>query len=98
MDDSPNLWYAVFVDPRGKQFPEDDTYRTVYFDFHRPHTLPEIAREALGKRYPKSPAGRQWYSWGHGAYRPNAAELHTARQHRPLFSRLPPGHPFATFP
>ena len=50
-----NIWYAVFVDPRGKQFPEDDTYRTVYFDFdfHRPHTVLDLTREALGKRYPE---------------------------------------------
>lgn len=50
-----DIWYAVFVDPRGKQFPEDDTYRTVYFDFDfdRPHTPTELAREALGKRYPE---------------------------------------------
>ena len=43
----------VFVDPRGKQFPEDDTYRTVYFDFDWPHTPTELARDALGKRYPE---------------------------------------------
>ena len=53
MADNPNIWYAVFVDPRGKQFPEDDTYRAVYFDSDRPHTPPELAREALGKRYPE---------------------------------------------
>lgn len=48
-----DIWYAVFVDPRGKQFPEDDTYRTVYFDFDWPHTPTELARDALGKRYPE---------------------------------------------
>ena len=50
---NPSLWYSVFVDPRGKQFPEDDTYRTVYFDFDWPHTPTELARDALGKRYPE---------------------------------------------
>lgn len=59
MADSPNLWYAVFVDPRGKQFHEDDTYRTVYFDFDFDfdfdwsHTVLDLARDALGKRYPE---------------------------------------------
>lgn len=48
-----NLWYAVFVDPRGKQYPEDDTYRTVYFEFDQMHTVIDLAREALGKRYPE---------------------------------------------
>lgn len=50
-----NIWYAVFVDPRGKQFPEDDTYRTVYFDFafDWSHTVLDLARDALGKRYPE---------------------------------------------
>lgn len=49
----PSLWYAVFIDPRGKQFPEDDTYRTVYFEFEQMHTVIDRAREALGKRYPE---------------------------------------------
>lgn len=35
---NPSLWYSVFVDPRGKQYPEDDTYRTVYFEFNQMHT------------------------------------------------------------
>ena len=50
---NPNIWYAVFIDPRGKQFPEDDTYRTVYFDFDWSHTVLDLARDALGKRYPE---------------------------------------------
>lgn len=42
-------------------------YRTVYFDFDRPHTPTELAREALGKRYPEI-AGRarmvELAAWG----------------------------------
>ena len=53
MADNPNIWYAVFVDPRGKQFPEDDTYRTVYFEFDQAHTVLDLAREALRKRCPE---------------------------------------------
>ena len=51
----PNIWYAVFIDHRGKQYPVDDTYRTVYFDFafDWPHTPTELARDALGKRCPE---------------------------------------------
>lgn len=48
-----NLWYAVFVDPRGKQFPEDDMQRTVFFQFDQAHTVLDLAREALRKRYPE---------------------------------------------
>ena len=33
-----NLWYAVFIDPRGQQFPEDDMQRTAFFRFDRMHT------------------------------------------------------------
>lgn len=69
MADSPNIWYAVFIDPRGKQFPEDDTYRTVYFEFDQGHALLDLAREALRKRYPEI-AGKahmvQLAAWGHG--------------------------------
>ena len=36
---NPNIWYAVFIDPRGKQFPEDDTYRTAFFRFGQMHTV-----------------------------------------------------------
>ena len=50
---NPSLWYSVFVDPRGKQFPEDHTYRTVSFDRDWRHTPTELARDALGKRYPE---------------------------------------------
>ena len=69
-----NLWYAVFVDPRGKQYPEDDTYRTVYFDFdfNQPRTPPELAREALGKRYPEIADKARMVelaAWGHGLKR-----------------------------
>lgn len=63
----PNLWYAVFIDHRGKQYPVDDMQRTVYFDFDRPNTPTELAREALGKRYPEI-AGRarmvELAAWG----------------------------------
>lgn len=49
----PNTWYAVFIDPRGKRFHEDDTYRTVSFQFDQAHTVLDLAREALRKRYPE---------------------------------------------
>lgn len=49
----PNLWYTVFIDHRGKQYPVDDMQRTAYFDFDRLHTPTELARDALGKRYPE---------------------------------------------
>lgn len=67
--DNPNLWYAVFIDPRGKQFPEDDTYRTVYFQFDQAHTVLDLAREALRKRYPEiadKASMVQLAAWGHG--------------------------------
>lgn len=35
---NPSLWYAVFIDPRGKQFPEDDMRRTVFVRFDQMHT------------------------------------------------------------
>lgn len=67
MAGSPNLWYAVFIDPRGKQFPEDDMQRTVFFQIDRAHTVLDLAREALGKRYPEI-AGRarmvELAAWG----------------------------------
>ena len=66
---NPNIWYAVFVDPRGKQFPEDDTYRTVYFEFDQAHTVLDLAREALRKRYPEIADKAhmvQLAAWGHG--------------------------------
>lgn len=74
MTGNPNIWYAVFVDPRGKQYPEDDTYRTVYFDFdfNRPRTPPDLAREALGKRYPEIADKARMVelaAWGHGLKR-----------------------------
>ena len=53
MADSPNFWYAVFIDPRGKQFPEDDMQRTVFFQIDRAHTVLDLAREALRKRCPE---------------------------------------------
>lgn len=53
MADSPNLWYAVFIDPRGKQFTEDDMQRTVFFQIDQAHTVLDLARDALGKRYPE---------------------------------------------
>jgi hypothetical protein len=69
MTGNPNIWYAVFVDPRGKQYPEDDTYRTVYFDFNQPRTPPDLAREALRKRCPEiADKARmvQLAAWGRG--------------------------------
>lgn len=50
MADNPNIWYAVFIDPRGKQFPGDDLQRTVFFQFDQAHTVLDLAREALRKR------------------------------------------------
>ena len=74
MTGNPNIWYAVFVDPRGKQYPEDDTYRTVYFDFdfNQPRTPPDLAREALWKRYPEIADKARMVelaAWGHGLKR-----------------------------
>lgn len=69
MMDNPNIWYAVFIDPRGKQYAEDDTYRTVYFQFDQAHTVLDLAREALRKRYPEiADKARmvQLAAWGHG--------------------------------
>lgn len=51
--DKPNLWYAVFIDPSGKQYAEDDMQRTVFFQFDRAHTVLDLAREALRKRCPE---------------------------------------------
>lgn len=48
-----DIWYAVFVDPRGKQFTEDDMQRTVFFQIDQAHTVLDLARDALGKRYPE---------------------------------------------
>lgn len=53
MADNPNIWYAVFIDPRGKQYAEDDMQRTVFFQFDQAHTVLDLAREALRKRYPE---------------------------------------------
>lgn len=71
MRDNPNIWYAVFMDPRGKQYAEDDTYRTVYFDFDfdRPLLPPDLAREALRKRCPEIADKAhmvQLAAWGRG--------------------------------
>lgn len=66
---NPNIWYAVFIDPRGKQFPEDDMQRTVFFQFDQAHTVLDLAREALRKRYPEiADKARmvQLAAWGHG--------------------------------
>ena len=48
-----NIWYAVFIDPRGKQYAEDDMQRTVFFEFDQAHTVLDLAREALRKRCPE---------------------------------------------
>ncbi len=53
MADNPNIWYAVFIDPRGKQYAEDNMQRTVFFQFDQAHTVLDLAREALRKRYPE---------------------------------------------
>ena len=66
---NPNIWYAVFIDPRGKQYAEDDLQRTVFFQFDQAHTVLDLAREALRKRCPAI-AGKahlvQLAAWGHG--------------------------------
>lgn len=64
-----NLWYAVFIDPRGKQYTGDDCRRTVYFNFDGPHRLLDCAREALRKRYPEIADKAHMLivaAWGHG--------------------------------
>lgn len=35
---NPNIWYAVFIDPRGKQYAGDDMQRTAFFRFDQMHT------------------------------------------------------------
>jgi hypothetical protein len=66
-----NLWYAVFDDPRGKQYAEDDCRRTVYFEFDGAHRLLDSAREALRKRYPEIADTAHMVAvaaWGHGIH------------------------------
>ena len=60
IDELPKIWYAVFIDPRGKQYAEDNMERTVFFEFDRAHTILDhahtfldLARETLRKRYPE---------------------------------------------
>lgn len=36
--DKPNLWYAVFIDHRGKQYTVDDMQSTVFVRFDQMHT------------------------------------------------------------
>ena len=67
-----NLWYAVFIDPRGQQYAEDDMQRTVFFQFDQSHTVLDLAREALGKRYPEIADKARMVelaAWGHGLKR-----------------------------
>lgn len=33
-----NLWCAVFIDPRGKRYAEDDMQRTAFIRFDQMHT------------------------------------------------------------
>jgi len=69
MADNPNIWYAVFIEPRGKQYAEDDMQRTVFFQFDQAHTVLDLARDALRKRWPEiADKARmvQLAAWGHG--------------------------------
>ena len=65
---NPNIWYAVFIDPRGQQYAEDDLQRTVFFQFDQAHTVLDLAREALRKRCPEIADKAhlvQLAAWGH---------------------------------